>query len=105
MINLNDTKTLNQRKQDQQKNSVKRSSSHHSTLRKSPLINCKTTTATTTPIIHYSTLKNNTQSNCLDQLIMNRASNGTYSFVDPNKIHLFVKVNIIKYFFCISMIK
>jgi hypothetical protein len=93
LINLNETKTLNQRKQDQQNNSVKRSSSHHSTFRKSPLI---------TPIIHYSTLKNNTQSNCLDQLIMNRASNGTYSFVDPNKIHLFVKVNIINLFFCIS---
>jgi len=59
------------------------------------------------PIVHYSTLRasqsnknKNSKENSnrfdfnKDQLIMSRplSTNGAYSLVDPNKIHLFVKV-------------
>ena len=114
MINLNERRLLNS---DQNNNSLKRSLSHYSVLNSKTLPLFKhnkhlirsTSIEQIKPIVHYSTLraghsnrknrnfKDNTNKFAIskDQLIMSRPSsstNGTYSLVDPNKIHLFVKV-------------
>jgi hypothetical protein len=99
-----------------QNNSLKRSLSHYSSLNSNTLPLVKqhnkhlirsTSIEQIKPIVHYSTLRasqsnrnKNSKENSnrfdfnKDQLIMSRplSTNGAYSLVDPNKIHLFVKV-------------
>ena len=115
MINLNERRLLNSDQNNN--NSLKRSLSHYSSLNSNTLPLVKhnkhlirsSSIEQIKPIVHYSTiradhsirknknLKDNTKKFDFskDQLIMSRPSsstNGTYSLVDPNKIHLFVKV-------------
>lgn len=114
MINLNEKKHL----KPDQNISLKRSLSYYSSLNTNTLPLTKynknlnrsiTNIEEIKPIVHYSTLRVTSHSSRLqnlkenskrlefnvDQLIMSRTSsvsNGGYSLVDPNKIHLFVKV-------------